>query len=338
MKRPLLLAIVLASLSCALGCRGRSAGAGESAVDRGRESRAEAALVENRRARQIVCADVGDSSCLAACPELLAPPEHADCLLRLRLAADPLALALARALYTKASTLVGPDIRGSVDGYRGGDDIDLIPAWPIGEERRHLKWLDESLDAFDTLLSALGARAARAVTFNARPRAFAFFRTATPAFPSAYYSDEAIRYNLDGLLHTNARNVRETLFHELFHMNDAQRADWSTRALAEVFESILSRCGDDHDCLAPFAPHESLAPDGTFYAFDTRTGSVREYGAELALRYFVEHETIVERSMSVDAPFKCLTPENGAAWALLADEFFGGADLTPECAVRDEKD
>jgi hypothetical protein len=251
-------------------------------------------------------------------------------LLRLRFAADPQALELARALYAK-STLVGPDVRGTVDGYLGGDDVDLYPAWPVGVERRHLQWLDESLDAFDVMMTALGARASRAVTFMARPRAFAFFRTATPSFPSAYYADETIRYNLDGPLHTNARDVRETLFHELFHLNDARAGDWSSRALTEVFDAIRSRCGGDHDCLAPFAPHDTVVPDGTFYAFDERTGNVREYGAELALRYFIEHESILERSMSVVAPFKCLTAENGVAWSLLADEFFGGADVTPEC-------
>lgn len=327
-RRPLVALLVTYAFGC-FGCRGGDVRGGENAREL---DRAAAVLVENRRARQIVCADVDDSRCLAACPESLAPPEHADCLLRLRLAADPEALELARSLYTKASTLVGPDVRGSVEGYRGGDDVQFLPAWPMGEERHHLQWLDESLDAFDALLTSLATRAARPVTFTARPRAFAFFRTPTPSFPSAYYFDDTIGYNLDGLLHTTPRAVRETLFHELFHMNDAMRADWSKLALGELFASIKSRCGTDHDCLAPYAPHDSVVPDGTFYAFDERTGDVREYGAELALRYFLEHETALDGNVSMLPPFKCLTRENGVAWALLADEFFGGADLTPDCA------
>jgi hypothetical protein len=318
--------LVLLLLVSAIGCRGARARGQETTFDV-----APAVRAENQRARQIICADLDDASCLAACPDAL-PAEHADCLLRLRLATDPIALELARSLYTKASTLVGPDVRRSVDGYVGEGDVELRPAWPVGEERRHLQWLDESLDAFDSLLAAIGARATRPVTFTARPRAFAFFRTGTPSFPSAYYWDDAIRYNLDGLLNTNPRDVRETLFHELFHVNDAQRADWSTRSLGDVFDSIRAQCDAVHDCLAPFAPHESVVPGGTFYAFDPRTGNAREYGAELALRYFIEHETIVDGRTSVLEPFKCRTPENGVAWTLLVDEFFGGADLTPDCA------
>ena len=53
-------------------------------------------------------------------------------------------------------------------------------------------------------------------------------------------------------------------------MNDAMRTDWSKLALGELYESIKSRCEDNHDCLTPYAPHDSVVPDGTFYAFDER--------------------------------------------------------------------
>jgi hypothetical protein len=290
-----------------------------------------ALTAENLQARQLLCGDVGEATCLDACPESLDSRAHADCLLRLRFASDPEALDLARSLYSATNALVGIDVSGTIDGYRG-ENVELFPALPIGEHRHHLEWIRTSLVSFEAFVESLAAHAPRPVSFQPRPRGFVFFQTATVSYPSAYCSDGLIGYNVRGPLHANQRDMHETLFHELFHLNDAMRSGgWSARALGPLFSSILDRCSDDHACFAPFAPHGTIVPGGTFYAFDRRTRDVREYAAELALRYFLEHEEILAGGSVRRPAFKCLTDENQAAWSALVDEFFGGVDLTASC-------
>jgi hypothetical protein len=57
---------------------------------------------------------------------------------------------------------------------------------------------------------------------------------------------------------------------------------------------------------------------------------VREYAADLALRYFREQRE-VRQGGKVKAPFKCAAPENARAWAKLVERFFGGVDDVPAC-------
>lgn len=128
--------------------------------------------------------------------------------------------------------------------------------------------------------------------------------------------------------------MHETLFHELFHLNDGRHRAWSVRALTSIFDSIVEECRGDHECLGPFAPHDTIVADGTYYAFDPRTRDVREYGAELALRYFMEHESLLLARPLLRPPFKCLATQNRIAWDQLVDEFFGGVDLSPECSAE----
>lgn len=280
-------------------------------------------------AEQLLCGDLDDGACLGACPEQLPPRARTECLLAYRFQADPVASALARDLYRERGALVGIGQHHSIDGYPG-EEVSLYPALPTGADRRHLLWLRASLSSFDRFVARLAERASRPVVFTARPRAFAFYRTAEPSYPSAYCSEGVISYNLAGPLHAGPRDSLETLFHELFHINDAHREGWTTRELAPVFDAILERCGEDHECLRAFAPHDTLVPDGTFYGFDPRVRDVREYGAELALRFFLEHEAVLAGEPR-QPPFKCLTPENALAWEALSGEFFGGVDLTPPC-------
>ncbi|MBX3189639.1 MAG: hypothetical protein KF819_21615 [Labilithrix sp.] len=291
---------------------------------------AQAISEETRSAIQLLCSDIGESACVAACPGERATREHVECLLSLRFGTDPEALEMARALYAGTNAVVGVEVRGSIEGY-AGEEVELYPALPVGEHRHHLRWLHSSLVAFDGFVGALGSRTEKTVTFTPRPRGFAFFQTASPAYPSAYCWEGVIAYNIQGPLHGDHREVHETLFHELFHMNDAARSMWSTSALGPLFDSIVERCADEHECLAPFAPHGTVVPDGTYYAFDPRTRDVREYAAELAVRYFLEHETILAGEAARLPPFKCATAENQIAWSRLVDEFFGGVDLSPSC-------
>ncbi len=296
---------------------------------------------ENQRARELLCGDIGEASCLAVCAEAMPPREHAQCLIELRFRSDPAALELAKSLYARVGAVPGVDMRGVIEGFRG-QSVELFPALPMGEHRHHLAWLDASLESFGTFVDAIATRASRPVGFEPRPKAFAFFRTSESSYPSAYCAGGIISYNLVGPLHTDQREMHETLFHELFHHNDALHDAWTKRVLAPVFDAIIERCKNDHECLLPFAPHRTVVPDGTFYAFDERTRDVREYGAELAVRYFLEHEALLGPPSDLPPPpasqaeaagpsFKCLTPENRFAWTELANEFFGGVDLTPGC-------
>jgi hypothetical protein len=318
------LRVVLVAALSAAGCRApRPAAVTPAAKPR-------APLSANETARSLLCVDVGEDACLSTCADDAPSEDHADCLLELRFKSDPRALELARALYARSRTIVGVEARTSVGGYRG-EDVPVVPALPIGKYRHHLEWLSTSIDSFDELLVSLRPHASKAVSFRLRPNAFVFFRTPGARYPSAYTWQGTIGYNLDGPLHTNARDARETLFHELFHLNDEQRAAWSSRSLGPLFESIVARCnGSDHDCFTPFAPHDTVVADGTYYAFDARTRDVREYAAELALRYLLEHEAVLAGGELL-APFKCRADENLVAWERLTDEFFGGADLTPSC-------
>jgi hypothetical protein len=286
---------------------------------------------KNQRARSLLCGDIGDTACLAFCSARLPPREYTECLLRLRFASDPAALELARGLYTTKNVLVGMDMRGTIEGYVGDEDVELFPALPLGDQRHHLEWVHASLRVFDRFVESVAAHAEKPVLFDPHPEAFVFFRTGVPSYPSAYASDGVIGYNLDGPLHGDANDVQATLVHELFHLNDTRQGGWSVRALGPLFDSIMKRCGDDHECFVPYAPFGTVVPGGTYYAFDARSADVREYAAELAVRYFLEHEAVVTSGVASLPPFKCLTEENRIAWEMLAGAFFGGVDLSPAC-------
>lgn len=317
-----------------LGCRARGSHAPDSAPAALRApSRGDAERVQWERARQLLCADVGESACDEACPVAAPLPEYRDCLLGRRFADDPEALALARALSAKTGALLGLEPSASIEGYRG-EQVDITPALPLHDDRGHLEWLHAGFDATAAFVRALSAAAPKEVVFRPFPRELRFYQTAERSYPSAYAQAGAVAYNLRGALHTSARDVREVLVHELFHLNDEEHGNWSATTLGPLFDDIVERCGDDHACLTTFAPHDTVVPNGTYYAFDPRTREVREYAAELALRYFREHEAILAGQEPLAPPFKCLAEENQTAWTRLADEFFGGVDLSPGCEAQ----
>jgi hypothetical protein len=143
---------------------------------------------------------------------------------------------------------------------------------------------------------------------------------------------------VSGSLLKTADGVRETLFHELFHSNDHDHGDWSYKELHAVFDPIVKKCGTNISCLSPYAPTETIVRGGTYYAFQPDNGdAVREYAAELALRWYKEQRMILagagaEKGTKLSKkPFKCGSAENAKSWALLITEFFGGIDLTGPC-------
>ena len=137
-------------------------------------------------------------------------------------------------------------------------------------------------------------------------------------------------YNVNGSIDTSADRVRETLFHEIFHLDDADHGDWSPRHLTSIQDAIERKCGTRTPCLAPYAPTSTIVRRGTFYAFQPGN-DVHEYAAEVALRWYEEQRAVVRGEPRVRPAFKCGPDENRRAWEAIAEEFFGGADLVPGC-------
>jgi len=151
--------------------------------------------------------------------------------------------------------------------------------------------------------------------------------------PSAYATSWAIVYNVEGSLLTSAGGVQETLFHELFHLNDEEHRDWSEKALASDYEAIVKKCGTKQACLAPYAPNSTVVRGGTYYAFQPNNGTgAHEYAAELAVRYFREQSEMRAKGKLTHRAFKCGPAENARSWQAFIDEFFAGRDLVPACS------
>lgn len=266
------------------------------------------------------------------CLELQNNSESVRCLIGLRYAADPKAFDLAADLFTRTGTVAGVDVEQEINlGFRGV--VHLVPEAPTGKYRHHLAWVSDASRDFATFFASL--RAQGPVRYRFEPLAVRFFRSVDRTTPSAYAAGWTIAYNVSGSLHASATAVRETLFHEVFHLNDADHGDWSGRALRGTFDKIVSRCGTKVPCLRPYAPGDTLVRGGTYYAFQPNNGdSVHEYAAELALRYYREQRAH-QRSAPVHIPpFRCGPEENRRAWDALVREFFGGADESPSCPAE----
>jgi hypothetical protein len=253
--------------------------------------------------------------------------EPIPCLLDARYAADPKAKALALALFRDTGDLAGLGHEEIMDGgYRG--KIHLVPQLPIGAYRDHLTWVAAAMKEIDAFFAAFE----QPPQYRWRALAFRFVRSIKKRTPSAYASAWSIEYNVAGSLLTSERGVRDTLFHELFHLNDEQHGNWSAKTLATDYDAIVAKCGDGVRCLAPYAPNDTMVRGGTYYAFQQNNGaSVHEYAAELALRYFKEQLEIQARKKLAHRAFKCGPAENARAWHALVDEFFAGRDLVPAC-------
>lgn len=262
----------------------------------------------------------------------MAPKSCSDvpCMLDAAYADDPAARAAARALFDDLGHLAGVGPDEIMDGgYRG--KIHLVPELPKGKYRQHIVWVAAafaSIDAFFTeLFDEQPAPAYRWKTIALR-----FVRSVKKRTPSAYAFAWVIEYNVAGSLMKSEASVRETLFHELFHNNDAAHKDWSARALQGEYDAIVKKCGTKVRCLDPYAPNVTKVRGGTYYAFQPNNGNgVHEYAAELAVRYWREQTQMLRAHALGKKPFKCGPPENARAWKKLVDEFFAGRDLTPAC-------
>lgn len=289
------------------------------------------AVRAEKRSRLVASAFPGDEQSGTTCRHVVEEQGFVDCLLDARFRDDRDTYALVRRLYTEHGVVAGIEPVGVMDDgdYRGR--VDLEPASPVGDKRIHLELILDAFSLLDTVFAEFARRAPAPMRFVRKPNVIRFFETKTTTTPSAYAADGAIAYNLRGELWTSPESVFETLVHELFHLSDADRGYWSIATLKEHHDAIRARCGSDQSCLDRFAPHETKVDGGIYYAFHP-TSDVREYAAELAARYVREQR---ERLLSSDVvnttPFKCQAVENEKVWRELAEEFFGGLDLTPPC-------
>jgi hypothetical protein len=250
---------------------------------------------------------------------------------------DPEAARLARELWDRWKILVALETPQTMNGgYRGR--IRLEPAAPVFADRRQLAWIVDAVRDFDSFFVDLAARRGAGASSHPRfrfvPIELRFTRSVGARTPSAYAHGWTVGWNLAGSLHTSSDAVRETLFHELFHSNDdahaaADGTPWSIPALGATFDAVVARCGTKTSCLAPYSPNDTMVRGGTFYSFQPGNG-VREYAAELALRYYREQRAVL-RGHAVRNAFKCGPPENERAWRAMRDEFFGGIDVVPPC-------
>lgn len=242
---------------------------------------------------------------------------------------------MALSLFDEAGYVAGIEHEYFMEGgFRG--TIHLVPEWPIRQYKKHLEWVVASARDFNEFFDKLGAKSTKPIQYRHRAIAFKFMRSVGKRTPSAYAAEWSIGYNVSGSLHGSVDAVRETLFHEIFHLNDPGHStgseSWSAQTLRKIHDGILARCGIKIACLTPYAPMPTMVRGGTYYAFQPNNGdAVHEYGAELATRYYREHRAILRSEKLPAKPFKCGPPENAEAWKLLVDEFFAGIDLTPAC-------
>ena len=243
----------------------------------------------------------------------------ARCLVAARYPDAPDALAL----YDEFGDVPGVEAAFVMDGgFRGA--ISIVPEWPVGRYAPKLAWVlaaQREIAAFDEALRARGAPGYRhgAVVWR-------FLRSKGRTTPSAYASGWEVGFNVVGSLLKTREGVRDTVFHELFHLHDEAHGNWSRRALGPLVDALIARCGTDVECLRPYAPGGTRVRGGTWYAFQPNNGDVaHEYAAELATRFYREWRT------PPAVPFKCAAPENMRVWQEFSAEFFGGVDPVGAC-------
>ena len=272
------------------------------------------------------------------------------CLIEHAYASDEKSKALALELFDIAGGVAGTDHDALMDGgFRGA--LHITPALPLGDTRVQLERVVSAARDFEAFFAKNKVDPEK---YRWRDLTYRFFRSwsgpreheVERTTPSAYamgprpmpksINDDisfSLAYNLKGSLLTTDAGVRETIFHEVFHMNDGAHGDWSPRALGADYAAILKKCGAMNvACLTPYAPNDTMVRGGTFYAFEPQNGlPVREYAAELALRWYKEHRAVMRHEqLPTGKAFKCGPPENRRSWDAIVKEFFA-LDLVPPC-------
>lgn len=277
--------------------------------------------------------------CVAIASDVSQVSAGIECMLGVRYAKDKQAKKIALELYRRTGSVSGSLPEQDFDGdYRGM--LHFVPRLPVGANRKHLEWLGTSLLEIDAFFQDVQKMTGKTLDYRWGQLELRFFESVKRKTPSAIAWEWSVAYNVSGSLFTSQARVRETMFHEIFHLNDADHDLWAPRALTSIYDTIVAKCGMDTACLAPYAPDSIIVrkKGGTYYAFMPDNG-VREYAADLGKRWYIEHVAALDRlkkkkkkaTAARVKPFKCATPENARAWQLIVDEFFGGIDLTPPC-------
>ncbi|MBK6517058.1 MAG: hypothetical protein IPM79_20600 [Polyangiaceae bacterium] len=258
-------------------------------------------------------------------------PGHVRCLIRARFAGHEAEQRAAVALYDEVGDVLGLEVEHDMNGgFRG--TIHIVPELPVGKHKKHLDWVVGGQREIAAFVAALEGKAGGPVHFRHAGLAWRFMRSVGRTTPSAYAASWEVGYNVSGSLHASAEAVRDTVLHEVFHLNDQQHDNWSRRVLGPIVDGIAARCGAKTACLTPYAPMKTQVKGGTYYSFQPNNGDIaHEYSAELATRYFREQLAARSGKPYPGGWFKCGPKENSAAMAALAKEFFGGVDLTPSC-------
>ncbi len=285
--------------------------------------------VSPKRALAVLFLD-GAPEAAAACLREQTRTKAVECMLTIRYGNDTLALADALAIYRTAEWVAGLEhAREMNGGWRGM--LQLTPELPVARYRRHLKYLRYAAEEMHRFFAAHAKEATTAPQYRWQALELRFFRSVGRTTPSAYAHNWSVAYNVSGSLHKSANAVRETMFHEIFHLNDA---GWSAKTLQPIYAAIVKRCRRrsgklSTPCLRAYAPHHTMVRGGTYYAFEPGNG-VGEYAAELALRYNREHRA-QWLGAAPKAAFKCKNSDNARAWKAIVDALFAGVDAVPPC-------
>lgn len=258
-------------------------------------------------------------------------PAYVRCLIEARFAGHAAEQRAALALFDEVGDVLGVEVEHDMNGgFRG--TIHLVPELPVAQYKKHLDWVVAGQREIAAFVAALQAKAGAPLAYRHAGLAWRFMRSVGRTTPSAYAAGWEVGYNVSGSLHSSGEAVRDTLFHEVFHLNDQEHDNWSRRVLGPIVDGIAARCGAKTPCLTPYAPMKTQVKGGTYYSFQPDNGDIaHEYSAELATRYFREQLAAMRGAGYPGGFFKCGPKENAAAMSALAKEFFGGVDLTPAC-------
>ncbi len=253
------------------------------------------------------------------------------CLIESLYADDEKSLTLALTLYDEFGDVAGIEPEYTMDGgWRG--QVHIVPQRPVGANRQHLQWALAAQRDIESFVQGLQQHAGEDFRYRHTGLCWRFFDTPGKRTPSAMALDWLLAYNVSGSLNRSETSVRELIVHEVFHFHDQAANHWSRRTLGPIVDPIVHRCGEDIECLRPYAPNRTQVIGGTWYAFQPNNGDIaHEYSAELAVRHFKDHREILAGRTPSQPAFKCQTPENAQAWQALVDEFFGGVDLVDDC-------
>jgi hypothetical protein len=221
--------------------------------------------VAERRALSLLFPGGAPASCAS-----VAEKDRVRCWIGARYEAHEKERALALALYDEIGDVAGTEREHHMEGgFRG--TIHIVPELPVGPHERHLRWVLGAQRDIAAFMKAIEAKAQKPVRYRHAGLAWRFLRSVGLTTPSAYAAEWEVGYNVRGSLHGSADAVRETIFHEVFHLNDQEHSGWSRRALGAMVDGLMEKCGTQVACLKPYAPGKTMVRGGRTTRFNRTT-------------------------------------------------------------------